>query len=191
MAMEERNPAKITLLLQQMRSGNRGAADRVAEVLYPELRRLAYGQFRKERAARDLLQPTALVHEAYLRLVAQEHQNWQNRSHFFGAAARTMRRVLVDYARARNAQKRESELNAVPFDETLAISAEKPVQLLALDEALTRLEAMSPRQARVVELRYFAGLNLKDTAAALGVTPRTVDRDWNVARAWLRRELRP
>ena len=186
----QRNPAEITVLLRQMRSGERAAVDRAMEVLYPELRKLAYGQFQREGAARDLLQPTALVHEAYLRLVVQEDQNWQNRAHFFGAAARVMRRVLVDYARARGARKREGELSAVPLEEALAVSPERAKELLALDEALTRLEAISPRQARVVELHHFAGMSIEETAEAMGLNPRTVDRDWEAARRWLHRELR-
>jgi RNA polymerase sigma-70 factor (ECF subfamily) len=189
--MEQRHPAEITLLLQQMRSGERAAVDRAMEVLYPELRKLAYGQFRRERAAADLLRPTALVHEAYLRLVVQQDQNWQNRAHFFGAAAQAMRRVLIDFARARSARKRDDEMNAVSLDEALTLSAERPREMLALDEALARLEAISPRQARVVELRYFGGLSVEETAEALGLNPRTVDRDWALARAWLHRELRP
>jgi len=188
--MQARNPAEITVLLERMRSGDPSAVDRAMEVLYPELRKLAHGQFRREQAAGDMLQPTALVHEAYLRMVVHQDQDWQNRAHFFGAAARVMRRILVDYARARNAQKRDGG-NPVSLDEALAIGPERRDELLALEEALTRLETISPRQARVVEMRHFGGMSVEETAEALGINVRTVNRDWELARRWLHRELRP
>ena len=159
------------------------------EVVYPELRRLARGLFRAERHG-HLLQPTALVNEAYVRLIAHNHHNWHNRVHFFGAAAELMRRILVDHARANQARKRGG--GTVTTLEAAQLVADAPsIEILALDRALNELEQVSPRQVRIVELRYFGGLSVPETAEALGVNPRTVDRDWAAARVWLRRRLRP
>ena len=180
---------EVTRLLRDFRPGDDEATSRLVELIYPELKRLAQAQFRRERADADL-QPTALVHEAYLRLVAHEQHTWENRAHFYAACATIMRRILIDRARARQTQKREGERTALSLDEALTLSQEQSTELLELDQALSELERLSPRQARVVELRYFAGLSVPDVARALGVNSRTVDRDWATARAWLRTTLR-
>jgi len=160
------------------------------ELIYPELKKLAQGRFRGERSC-QVLQPTALVHEAYLRLVEHKQHNWESRAHFYGAAANLMRRILIDCARARAADKREGERSAISLDQALAWSDEQSTDLLELDQALCELEQLSPRQARVVELRYFTGLSVPEVARALGVNPRSVDRDWATALAWLRGRLKP
>lgn len=180
--------AEVTRLLRDFRPGDDDATSRLVALIYPELKQLARSQLRRERADHDV-QPTALVHEAYLRLVAHEHHSWANRAHFYAAAATTMRRVLIDHARARQAQKRQGAGTAFALDQALALGRPDPADLLDLDAALTELEKLSPRQARVVELRYFTGLDVQDVATALGVNPRTVDRDWATARAWLRARL--
>lgn len=180
-------PGEITRLLRQFGAGDNAAAARLWQVIYGELKKLAQARLRHEHEGHDL-QPTALVHEAYLRLIVHEHQNWENRGHFFAAAANVMRRILIDHARARQAQKRSAPA-VLPLDESLAITPQQSADLLDLDEALTELEQISPRQARVVELRYFAGLSVPDVAQALSVHPRSVDRDWATARAWLRARL--
>jgi RNA polymerase sigma factor (TIGR02999 family) len=155
--------------------------------IYPELRRMARSRLRREKHE-DVLQPTALVHEAYLRLIAQEQHNWRNRAHFFAAAARLMHRILIDEARYRHASKRSCQL--VPLDQTVtAADAAHPLDLLVLEQALEELRKLSARQHSVVEMRYFGGLTIEETAEALGLEQRTVDRDWAVARAWLRRRL--
>jgi RNA polymerase sigma-70 factor (ECF subfamily) len=159
------------------------------ELIYPELKKLARVQLRSERRG-HVLQPTALVHEAYLRLVEHQHHNWESRAHFYAAAANLMRRILIDCARARNAAKRDGERTAIALDQALALSEEQSTDLLDLDQALLELEQLSPRQARVVELRYFTGLSVPEVARALGVNPRSVDRDWATARAWLRGRLK-
>jgi RNA polymerase sigma factor (TIGR02999 family) len=159
------------------------------ELIYPELKKLARARLRNERAGQDL-QPTALVHEAYMRLVAHEHHTWENRAHFYAAAANIMRRILIDHARFWQAQKREGERNALSLDHALTLTQEQSRELLDLNEALSALEKLSPRQARVVELRYFGGLSVPEVARVLGVNPRTVDRDWAIARSWLRTRLK-
>lgn len=179
----------VTLLLCDFQSGDNAKTSRLMELIYPELKRLARSRFRSERPD-HILQPTALVHEAYLRLVDHDQHNWQNRAHFYAAAANLMRRILIDWARARNADKRDSGPTHISLDKALALSDAQSADLLDLDHALSELEGFSPRQARVVELRYFAGLSISEAAHALGVTARSVDRDWATARAWLRRKLR-
>ncbi len=160
------------------------------ELIHAELRRIAGRLFRRERTGHTL-QPTALVNEAYVRLVAHDGQTWANRAHFFAAAAEVMRRVLIDHARANRAEKRGGGCATALLDEAHIAVDGPSIDLLALDMALNDLARLSARQARIVELRYFAGLSVPDTAEALGVNPRTVDRDWATARAWLRRRLRP
>ncbi len=187
--MPDSQPGNVTVLLRQMQSGDGVALDRLMELVYPDLRRIARAHFREERRER-LLQPTALVNEAYLRLVAHREHNWRNRAHFFGAAAQLMRRILIERARARMADKRAGG-EPEPLDEALGLSDGRPLELLALDEALAELARISPRQAQVVEMRYFGGLTVEEAAEALGLTARTIDRDWAVARAWLRRCLKP
>ena len=177
----------ITQLLIEVTNRNSAAVDALLPLIYDELRSLAANYLRRERPDHTL-QPTALVHEAYLRMVDQTQVNWQNRAHFFGVAAQMMRRILVDHARGRAAAKR----GGVGFRVTLsedAASAEQDVNLLALDEALVRLSGMDGRQGRVVELRYFGGLSIEEAAEVLGVSPATVNLDWSMAKAWLRREL--
>jgi RNA polymerase sigma-70 factor, ECF subfamily len=164
--------------------------NQLVELIYPALRRMAVRQFRAERPG-HALQATALVHEAYLRLVAHEEQTWEGRSHFFGAAAEIMRRILIDHARAGLADKRGGGQATVPLHETIAAAEGPSIDLLELDLALTELAKISPRQSRIVELRYFGGLSVPEVAEALGVNARTVDRDWAAAKAWLRRRLRP
>lgn len=157
-------------------------------LVYNELRRVAGRYMRGERPDHTL-QPTALVHEAYLRLVGQREVAWQNRSHFFAVASRLMRNILVDHARARQAHKRGGQDQKVTFDEALERAGGESTDLLALDEALTHLAERDPRQARMVELRFFGGLSEKEAAEVLGISVRTVKRDWAVARAWLYREI--
>ena len=181
-------PGEVTRLLRLFRGGDVDAESRLMALIYPELRRIAQVQFRRERKDHDL-QPTALVHEAFLRLVAHEHHTWENRGRFFAAAANVMRRILIEHARARSAQKRDGASTRIPLDDALTLTPEQSADLLDLDQALTELEQLSPRQARVVELRYFSGLSVPEIAGALGLNPRSVDRDWATARAWLRNRL--
>jgi RNA polymerase sigma factor (TIGR02999 family) len=157
-------------------------------LVYSELLRAARRYMRGERPDHTL-QPTALVHEAYLRLVGQREIAWQNRAHFFGVAAQLMRRILVDHARARQAEKRGGDVGMVPLEEAMVFKEEGGPALLALDQALTRLNQFDPRQGRIVELRFFGGLTEEEIAAVLGVSARTIKRDWNVARAWLYNEI--
>jgi RNA polymerase sigma factor (TIGR02999 family) len=162
-------------------------ASEVAPAVYQELRRLAAAYMRRERPGQSL-QATALVHEAYLRL-AGAGEPWNDRQHFLGIAARSMRQILFERARARGAQKRWGGMNRVTLTETIAAASHEDALLPALDEALSRLEAIDPEQAKIVELRYFAGLSIEETAAALALSPATVKRRWTMARAWLFREL--
>jgi RNA polymerase sigma factor (TIGR02999 family) len=182
-------PPDVTLLLANWSRGDRAALDQLLPLVYAELRRIAARQLRSERADHTL-QPTALVNEAYMRLVAHEHHNWRNRAHFFGAAAELMRRILVDHARAAQAAKRGGGQIAQADASELVIDSPS-IEILALDRALDELARIAPRQARIVELRYFGGLSVPETAEALGLNARTVDRDWAAARVWLRRRLRP
>jgi RNA polymerase sigma factor (TIGR02999 family) len=178
----------ITHLLKEWSDGDPLALDRLTPLVYEELRHQAARYLRRERRGHTL-QTTALIHEAYLRLIDAKDVHWQSRTHFFAVAANLMRRVLVDHARRRDAEKRGGSHSALPFDDALAVVNDTAVDLLAIDEALDRLAAMDPQQARVVELRFFSGLSVEETAAALGVSAKTVKRDWSVARAWLRREI--
>lgn len=178
----------ISHLLKEWSDGDPEALDRLTPLVYEELRRQATRYLRRERPGHTL-QTTALIHEAYLRLVDAQDVEWQNRAHFFAIAANLMRRVLVDHARRRGADKRGGSQIRVPLDEAAAVADETDIDLLAIDEALNRLAAIDEQQARVVELRFFSGLSVEETAAALGVSTTTVKRDWRVARAWLRREI--
>jgi RNA polymerase sigma-70 factor, ECF subfamily len=180
---------QITQLLNAMKHGDAKAADRLLPLIYGELHRLAKSHMRRERPEHTL-QATALINEAYLRLV-QHGADWHNREHFIGAAAQVMRRVLVDYARSHRAQCRAGNLKKVELNEELAISPERLDEVTALDEALKRLAEENPRQAQVVELRYFGGLSVEEIAAHLGIAPRSVKRDWSLAKIWLFKELRP
>jgi RNA polymerase sigma factor (TIGR02999 family) len=178
-------PEDVTELLRAWRSGDDRADARLLERVYDTLRHIAIGQLRGERAGHTL-EPTALVHEAYLRLLGQRVVDWRDRAHFFGLAAVTMRRILVDYARRRRAKRRDAE-QLEPL--TVATEGGAPVDLLDLDRALDRFAARFPRQAKVVEMRYFAGLEFEQVALALDASLRTVKRDWSFARVWLRDAL--
>ena len=178
----------ITYLLLELRAGNADALTRLLPVVYRELRRLAGHYMRQERPDHTL-QPTALVHEAYLRLVGQPDRNWQNRAHFFAVAAQAMRTVLVDHARANLAQKRGGAQVHIELSDALKLKAPEPQTLLVLDEILQRLEQIDPRASRVVELRWFVGLSVKEAAHVMGISEKTVRRDWDFAKAWLQAEL--
>jgi RNA polymerase sigma factor (TIGR02999 family) len=183
-------PRTVTQLLLAWREGDRSALDRLMPLVYEELRRLAAHYMRGERTGHTL-QTTALVNEAYLRLVDHKNIQWQNRTHFFAVASQAMRRVLVDHARSRGYAKRGGGSHRVTFDEGALISHEQDPDLLALDEALSRLSAIDPRKAQIVELRYFGGLSVEETAEVLKVSAVTVMREWSKAKAWLFRELNP
>jgi RNA polymerase sigma-70 factor, ECF subfamily len=185
----EGDNGQITQLLKAMQGGDPRAAQDLLPLVYAELHRLARGYMRRERPDHTL-QATALINEAYLRL-AGEPIAWQNRAHFIGLSAQVMRRVLVDYARARRAEHRGGDLQRVEMQEELAISPEKIEQVQQIDELLDKLAAEKPRQARVVELRYFGGLSFEEIAALLDVTSRTAKTDWAVARIWLMERLQP
>ncbi len=182
-------PRSVTLALRQARQGDRAAEEELLRLTYRELRRIAGARMREERSGHTL-QPTALVHEAYMRLAGQERVEWRDRGHFFGLASQMMRRVLVDFARERLAEKRgcgqpKLVLDWLEIESTPA----KLEEILAVDQALERLQELDPQQAKIVELHYFSGLSVKETAEALGVSTRTVDRDWSMAQAWLRKKL--
>lgn len=181
-------PPAVTDLVQAAGRGDRAKLDALFPLVYDELRRLARARLRAEGPVHTL-QPTALVHEAYFRLAGQHSAGWTSRAHFFAVAAETMRRVLVNHAQARRAAKRGGGATRVELDDAVSFFETRDVDLEALDEALTRLAAVDPRGSRVVELRFFAGLGIDETAEALGVSPATVKRDWTAARAWLHREL--
>ena len=182
------SPHEVTRLLLEWGGGNRAALDELMPLVYDELRRLAHRYMTGERTGHTL-QTTALVNEAYLRLVDQQSVRWQNRAHFFGIAARLMRQILVDHARGRQAAKRGGGQMLLSVSVLDRIGAREDVNLVELDEALRRLETVDEQKSRIVELRYFGGLTIEETAEALGVSPATVKRDWAMARAWLRREL--
>ena len=180
---------QVTALLTRLRRGDQRAAERLVPLVMDELRRLARYYLKDERTGHTL-QPTALVHEAYLKLAGYQNLNWESRSHFIGVAASLMRQILIDSARRHRAAKRGRNFEQVSLDEHRDfLQVERSEELLALDEALHRLEKMNARQSRIVELRYFGGLSVEETAEALGVSPITVKRDWATARAWLRAEL--
>jgi RNA polymerase sigma-70 factor, ECF subfamily len=180
----------VTQLLQDWSSGNPQAAEEVLPLVYQELRRIAARQLRRERDDHTL-EATALVHEAYMRLQGHEGFHWPSRAHFFAFAAHLIRRILVDHARNRNRAKRGGGWERVTLAEAADLALGRNPDLLALDEALSSLETLDPRKAAVVELRFFAGLNLEETAAQLGVSPETVGREWRRAKAWLYCQLRP
>jgi RNA polymerase sigma factor (TIGR02999 family) len=179
---------EVTRLLVDLSAGKRDAEPQLLALLYDQLRRIAASYLRRERPDHTL-QPTALVHEAYLRLVEQPQQSWQNRAHFLGICAHLMRQILVDHARKRDADKRGGPERPLPLDESIVSGILRPAQLVALDDALSRLETFDPRQSRVVEMRFFGGLKEDEISHVLGISVRTVKRDWNVARAWLHGEM--
>ena len=180
----------VTALLGDWTRGERGALDQLLPLVYAELRRVATRQLRNERNDHTL-QPTALVHEAYIKLVDQRQVDWQNRAHFFGVAAQVMRRILVDHARRRGASKRGDGVRCVSIDEARDVAASDEIPILALDHALDRLEKVDAELAKIVELRAFGGLTIDEAAHVLSVSPSTAKRDWRTAKAWLTRELGP
>ncbi|MGH9845935.1 MAG: sigma-70 family RNA polymerase sigma factor [Blastocatellia bacterium] len=179
---------QITHLLLAWGNGDEAALERLMPLVYDELRKVAARHLRRQRPDHTL-QTTALVNEAYLKLIDSSQVKWQNRAHFFAVSAQLMRRILVDFARSRQNLKRGGGARQVSLDEAMVVSPERGADLLALDDALTELAALNPRQAQVVELRYFGGLSEEEAAEALKVSLRTVQRDWNLARLWLYREL--
>jgi len=181
------DPGALTILLGELGGGDRAVLDQVLPLAYEELRRLAHHQLSGERAGHTL-DTTALVHEAYIKLASAHSLTWKGRAHFFAVCAQAMRRVLVNYAEARNTAKRGGRALHVPIEEVAAAAADRPADILWVDEALGRLEQLSTRQARVVECRVFAGMGVPETAEALDISPATVKRDWALARAWLTRE---
>jgi RNA polymerase sigma factor (TIGR02999 family) len=179
---------EITELLVAWSGGDKKALDELMQIVYEELRRLAHRQLAKERRGHTL-QTTALVNEAYLKLVDQKRVKWQGRSHFFALSSQLMRRILVDYARSRQYAKRGGGKSALPLDEALIVAPERASEMIALDEALTELAKHDERKARIVELRFFSGMSIDETSELLGVSPGTVMKDWTLAKAWLQREM--
>lgn len=186
--MADHSSQDITRLLLDWRDGDQAALEQLAPLVYDELRRLAHRRLRHERPGHTL-QTTALVNEAYLRLIDQREVSWQNRAHFFAVAARLMRRILVDYARSRHYAKRAGEERKVALEEAAEVSDERGAELIAIDEALESLAAFDERKSQVVELRFFGGLTIDETAEVLQVSHATIEREWTTARAWLYREL--
>jgi RNA polymerase sigma-70 factor (ECF subfamily) len=180
---------EITRLLHDLRNGDRAAENKLMPLVYAELRRRAAQYTFRERPDHTL-QPTALVHEAYLRLVKEHDVSWQCRAHFYAIASNAMRHVLVEYARSRRAEKRRGSGIAVPLDEAVVAARERSAEVIALDEALARLAQWDPRQSQIVELRYFGGLSVEETAEVIGISSRQVKREWSLAKAWLHGELK-
>lgn len=181
-------PQELSQLLQAWSNGDQTALDRLMPIVYEELRQMARHYMGRQNPGHTL-QTTALIHEAYLRLVNQKEARWQNRAHFFGVAAKAMRHILVDYARTRQAAKRGGEARRVSLDEAAVVAVDRAEELVALDLALQNLAAVDQRKCQVVELRYFGGLSVEETAEVLKVSEETVMRDWRLARTWLLREL--
>jgi len=186
----EESRADITQLLMRFRQGDHAAESQLMALVYAELRRLASGYLKRERSDHTL-QPTALVHEAFVRLARQNQPAWRDRAHFFAIAAHLMRQILVQHARRHQALKRGGDFQELPLEEQFVFSEEKSVEMLALDEALDRLARQDERQSRIVEMKFFGGLNVEEIAGLLQVSPRTVKREWTVARAWLHKEIAP
>ena len=188
MADSQTNTHQVTQLLVAWGDGNKAALDQLIPLVYDELRRLARHYMRREREGHTL-QTTALVNEAYLRLINQDRANWQNRAHFFGVAAQLMRRILVDHARTRRRAKREGAAQKVSLDEAALVATEQGPDLLAIHEALEKLEAMNARMGRIVELRFFGGLSIEEAAEVLKIAPGTVMKDWTLAKAFLHQAI--
>ncbi len=186
--MNETTPQDVTRLLRRWNEGDKQALDQLVEIVYPELRRIAE-RYLSDQQSGHTLQGTALVHEAYLRLVGKQDLHWTDRTHFFAVAARIIRGILVDHRRAKNAEKRGGGAAALDSAEAAAAQGQDLLDLLDLDRALQELETLDAQQARIVEMRYFAGLSIEETAHVLGVSPATVKRDWIVAKTWIRRRL--
>ncbi len=182
---------QVTRLLTQVAAGQRGAEEQLVNVVYQELHRLARAYMRRERAGHTL-QPSALVNEAYVRLIGERDVQWESRGHFYVTAARTMRRILIDHARSKQTAKRDGGQPVTLNEALVALDPqhERAAEMLMLEDALSRLEQLDPRQCKIVELRFFGGLTVEETAQALDISPKTVKRDWAVARAWLQAELR-
>lgn len=181
-------PDNVSLLLRKWSEGDDSALEELTPLVYDELHRLAHQHMRREQAG-HILQTSALINEAYLRLVDQAHTPWQDRAHFFGIAARLMRQILVDEARKRNSAKRGGTMVQVPLDDIATLAQEQAGNVIALDDALKHLEAIDERQSEIVELRFFGGLSIDETANVLKVSPGTVMREWTFARAWLRSQM--
>jgi RNA polymerase sigma-70 factor, ECF subfamily len=181
---------EITVLLEKRRAGDPDAEDKLVELVYPRLRRLAATFIGRERRGHTL-QPTALVHEAYMKILPEKDRSLENRAHFFALAARIMRQILVDHARGKRAQKRRGALQMVTLEEGHSVEPARPVNLIDLDIALARLAEFDERKSRIVELRYFGGLPNEEIAEALGISDRTVKREWSLARAWLMEQMEP
>ena len=182
------SPQEVTALLVDWSKGDQAALDKLMPLVHQELHRLAHHYMRMERRGQTL-QTTALINEAYLRLIDQQNVRWQYRAHFFGIAAQLMRRILVDHARKHSRAKRAGNARQVSLDEAALVSAERAAELVALDDALKSLTAIDPRKNQLVELRFFGGLSVEETAEVMKVSPRTVEREWTMAKAWLRREI--
>ena len=185
---EPETPQEITLLLRKWSAGDNNALNRLVEIVYPELHRIAMRHLRQERPD-PTLQCTALVHEAYLRLAQKKEPEWSDRSHFYAVASRIIRGILVDYRRAQGAAKRGGNDERVQLDEAAGSSGADPVDLLDLDTALNELEQLDSQQARIVEMRFFGGLSIEETAHVLSISPATVKRDWLLAKTWIHRRL--
>ena len=178
----------VTQLLNAWREGDQAAREELMTVVYNELHRLAH-HYMKQEAPGHILQTSALLNEAFLRLVGQQNVQWRNRAHFFGIAAQMMRRILVDYARSRRYAKRGGGIREISLDEALTVCDQRSAEVVELDDALNQLAELDPRKSQLVELRFFGGLSIKETAEVLSVSPGTVMRDWTLAKAWLRREI--
>ena len=187
-ALQRDSSDQVTQLLVRWRGGDREALNALMPIVYADLRRMARQYLQRERSDHTL-QSTALVHEAYVRLIGQKLPDWQNRAHFFGVAARLMRQILVEYARSHQAAKRGGMACKITLDEDLMLPKECDVDVILLDDALQDLAKLDPQQSRIVELRFFAGLSIDDTSEVLGISPATVTRDWTTARVWLYREI--
>jgi RNA polymerase sigma factor (TIGR02999 family) len=179
---------QVTQLLMELRDGNKQAMDLLLPLVYDELRRIAAAHLRREKSGHTL-QATALVHEAYMRMTDQREVTWQNRAHFFGIASQMIRRILVDHARGKHAAKRGSDAPKLSLDEALGVPGGRDVDLVSLDDALVALSRIDPDQSRLVELRFFGGLTIEETAEVMGVSTATANREWAAARAWLFREI--
>jgi RNA polymerase sigma factor (TIGR02999 family) len=179
---------QITLLLGDWSKGDEFALEQLMPLVYEELRQMAKRYMRRQPSGHTF-QTTELIHEAYLKIARQEEQNWQNRAHFFGAAAQAMRHILVDYARSKNSKKRGGLVEKITLEENLVVSANRSEEIIALDDALSELAALDERKSRVVEMKFFGGLNIEEIGEVLKISPETVKRDWRFARTWLLREL--
>jgi RNA polymerase sigma factor (TIGR02999 family) len=187
--MSNLSQKELTQLLIDWSNGDQAAIDKLMPLVYEELRRLARHYMRRERPGHTL-QTSALINEAYLRLVDQQNISWKSRAHFFGISARLMRQILVDHARAHNYAKRGGDQQKIPLDEMASIGKDRAYEIVALDDALQSLSSIDPQQTRIVELRFFGGLTIEETAEVLGISHATVEREWSMARAWLRKEMK-